>query len=318
MFFQDYETPPHHMSVQLSSSVVSDSLQPPGLQHARLPCTSPTLRACSNSCPSSQWCHPAISSSVVSVSSCLQSFPASAYFSHESVLCITWPKYRSFSFSISPSIEYSALIFFRMDWLDLLAVQGTLKSLFPTPQLKSINSSVLSFLYGPTLTSIHDNGKTIALTRWTFVGKIMSLVFNMLPRFFIAFLPRNKSLLISWLHVTIYSDLEPKNPRAHCFHCFPIYLPRSDGTRCHDLHFLNVEFQASFFTLPFHFHQQALQLLFTFCYKDGVIYISDVIEISPGNPDIYFIKEWIALIFFKSCCFQLGCFVCQEIFHVSV
>ena len=175
MFFQYYEIPPHHMSVQLSSSVVSDPLQPPGLQHARLPCTSPTPRACSNSLPSSQWSHPAISSSVVSISSCLQSFPASAYFSHESVLCITWPKYRSFSFSISPSNEYSALIFFRMDWLDLLAVQGTFKSLFPTPQLKSINSSVLSFLYGPSLTSIHDNGKTIALTRWTFVGKVMSL-----------------------------------------------------------------------------------------------------------------------------------------------
>ena len=117
-------------------------------------------------------------------------------------------------------------------------------------------------------------GKTIALTRWTFVGKMMSLLFNMLPRFVIAFLPRNKHLLISWLHVTICSDLEPKNPKAHCFHYFPIYLPWSDGTRCHDLHFLNVEFQARFFTLLFHFHQEVLQFLFAFCYKGGVIYKS--------------------------------------------
>ena len=128
MFFHYYETPPHHMSVQLSSLVVSDSLHPPGLQHARLPCISTTPRACSNSCPSSQWYHPAISPSVVSVSSLLQSFPASVYFSNELVLCIRWPKYRSFSFRISPSNEYSALIFFKIHWFDTLAVQGTIKS----------------------------------------------------------------------------------------------------------------------------------------------------------------------------------------------
>ena len=95
-------------------------------------------------------------------------------FSSESVLQIGWPKYWSFSFSISPSNEYSGLIFFRMDWLALFAVQGTLKSP-PTPQFKSINSSALSFLYNPTLTSIHDYWKTIALTRQTSVGKVMSL-----------------------------------------------------------------------------------------------------------------------------------------------
>ena len=109
---------------------------------------------------------------------------------------------KSFSFSISPSSEYSGLVSFRIDWLDLLAVQSTLKSLLPTPQFKSISSLALSFLYSPTLTSIHDymtTGKTIALTRWTFVGKVMSLLFNMLSRLFIGFLPRSKRLLISWL-----------------------------------------------------------------------------------------------------------------------
>ena len=101
----------------------------------------------------------------------------------------------SFSFNTSPSNEYLGLVSFRMDWLHLLEVQGTLKSLLQH-QFKSINSSVLSFLYSPTLTSIHDSWKTIALT---FVGKLMSLLFNMLSRLVITFLPRSKRLLISWL-----------------------------------------------------------------------------------------------------------------------
>ena len=116
--------------------------------------------------------------------------------SNESVLCIRWLKYWSFSFSVSTSNGYSGLISFRMDWLEPLAVQGTLKSSL-TPQLKSINSLVLSFLYSPTLTSICDYWKTIALTRWTFVGKVMSLLFNMLSRLVITFLQRSKRLLIS-------------------------------------------------------------------------------------------------------------------------
>ena len=111
-------------SVQSSRSVGSDSLRTHGLQHTRLPCPSPNPAACSNSCPLSQWCHPIMSSSVVPFSSCLQSFPASRVFSNESALCIKWPKYWSFSFSISPSNEYSGLISFRMDWLDLFTVQG--------------------------------------------------------------------------------------------------------------------------------------------------------------------------------------------------
>ena len=116
-------------SVQFTHLVVSDSLQPHGLQHARPPCSSPTSGVCSNSCPSSQWCHPTISSSAIPFSSCLQSFPASGFFSSQSVLHIRWPKYWSFSFSISPSNEYWGLISFRIDFFDLLAVQGNLKSL---------------------------------------------------------------------------------------------------------------------------------------------------------------------------------------------
>ena len=116
-------------SVQFSRSVVSDSLWPYGLQHARPPCPSPAPGIHSNSCPSCRWCHPTISSCVIPFSSCLQSFPASGSFSNESALHIRWPKYWSFSFSVSSSNEYSGLISFRMDWLDLPAVQGTLKSL---------------------------------------------------------------------------------------------------------------------------------------------------------------------------------------------
>ena len=115
------------ISVQFRCSVVSDSLQHHGLQNARPHCPSPDPWVYSNSCALSPWCHPTISFSIIPFSSCLQSFPASV-FSSESVLCIRWPKYWSFSFSISPSNEYSGLISFRMDWLDLLPVQGTLKS----------------------------------------------------------------------------------------------------------------------------------------------------------------------------------------------
>ena len=145
-------------SVQFSHSVVPNSFQPCGLQHARFPCPSATPRACSNSSPSSQWCHPTISSFVIPFSSCIQSFPASGSFP-VSVLRIRWPKYWSCSFSISPSNEYSGLISFRIDWLDLLTVQGTLKSLL---QHHSSKASILqhsSFLYSPTLTSIHDYWK---------------------------------------------------------------------------------------------------------------------------------------------------------------
>ena len=130
-------------------------------------------------------------------------------FSNESTLCMRWPKYWSFSFSISASNEHPGLISSRMDWLDLLSVQGTLKS-SPTSQFKSINFSALSFLHCPTLTSnTWPLEKTTALTRWTFVGKVMSLLFNMLSRLVITFLPRSRHLLISWLQSPSAVILEP-------------------------------------------------------------------------------------------------------------
>ena len=124
-------------SVQFSPSTMSNSLRPYGLQHARPPCPSSTPGVYSSSCPLSRWCHPTISSSVIPFSSRLQSSPAFGISSNASVLRIRWPKYWSFSFSTSPSNEYSGLISFRMDWLDLLAVQGTLKSLLQHPSSKA-------------------------------------------------------------------------------------------------------------------------------------------------------------------------------------
>ena len=179
-------------SVQFSRSVVSDSLRPHELQHARPPCPSTTPRVHSDSRPLSQWCHPAISSSVVPFSSCPQSLPASV-FSNESILRMRWPKYWSFSFRIIPSKEIPGLISFRMDWLDVLAVQGTLKSL----QHHSSKASILQRSAFFTVQLSHPymtTGKTIALTRWTLVGKVMSLLLNMLSRLVITFLPRNKHL----------------------------------------------------------------------------------------------------------------------------
>ena len=159
--------------------MVSDSLRPHGLRQASPPCPPPTPRAYLNSSPSGQWCHPTVSSSVVPFSSHLQSFPSIKIFSSESVLCIRWPKYWSFSFNINPSNEYSGLISFRIVWLALLAVQGTLKSLL---QHHSSKASILqrsAFFMVQLTHPCMTTGKTIALSRWTFVGKVISLLFNM-------------------------------------------------------------------------------------------------------------------------------------------
>ena len=173
-------------------------------------------------------------------------FSSIRVFTDESVLRIRWPKYWSFNFGISPSSEYSGLISFRIDWLDLLVVPGTLKSLLQHHSSKASIPQHSAFfivqLSQPYMTIVYIHTKTIALTRWTFVSKVMSLLFNMLSRLVIAFLPRSKPLLISWLHSPSAVILEPqKNKVWHCFHCFPIYLPWSDGTGRHDLSFLNVE-----------------------------------------------------------------------------
>ena len=150
-------------------------------------------------------------------------FPRVRDFSYESVLCIRWPKYWSFSFSISPSNEYSGLISFRVDWLDLLVVQGILKSLL---QHHSLKASILwrsAFFMVQLSHPCMTTGKTIALTRRTFVGKVMSLLFNMLSRLIIAFPPRSKRLLISRLQSPSAVILEPPKIKSATVSSFPSY-----------------------------------------------------------------------------------------------
>ena len=186
-------------SVQFSHSVVSNSLRPHEPQHTRPPYPSPTLRGHPNSCPLSRWspsnhlilCHPLLLLPSI--------FSSIRVFSNESALHIRWPKYWSFSFNINPSNEHLGLISFRMDWLDLLAVQGTLKSLL---QHDSSKASILQRSAVFTVQLSHPymtSGKTIALTIWIFVDKVMSLLFNILSRLVITFLSKSKRLLISWL-----------------------------------------------------------------------------------------------------------------------
>ena len=171
----------------------------------------------------------------------LSLFPSIRVFSNESVLHIRWPKYWRFSFSISPSNEYSGLISFRMDWLDLLAVQGTLKSL----QHHSSKSSVLwhSAFFIVQLSHPHmTTGKTKALTRQNFVDKVMSLLLNMLSRLVITFLPRSKRLLISWLQSPSAVLLEPRKIKSDTVSTVSPSICHEVMARCHDLSFLNVEF----------------------------------------------------------------------------
>ena len=166
-------------------------------------------------------------------------FPSIKVFSNESVLRIRWPKYWSFSFNISPSSEHSGLISFRMDWLDLLAVQGTLQSLL---QHHSSKASILqrsAFFIVQLSHPYKTTGKTITLTRGTFVDKVVSLLFNMLSSLVITFLQGARSFNFM-AAVTICSDFGA--PQNKVSHCFPIYLLWSDGTGCHDPSFLNVEF----------------------------------------------------------------------------
>ena len=168
--------------------------------------------------------------------------PSIRVISNELTLRMTWPKYWSYSFSISPSNEHPGLISFMMDWLDLLAVQGTLMSLLQHHSLKASIFRWSTFLTVQLSHPFMITGKTIALTRRTFVGKVMSLLFNMLSRLVITFLPRIKPLLISWQQSPPAVILEPRKIKSVLFfHCFPIYFPWSNGTGCHDLRFLNVE-----------------------------------------------------------------------------
>ena len=221
---------------QFSRSVVSDSLWPHGLQHARPPCPSPTPRACSDSCPSSRWCHPTILSSVVPFSSCLQCFPASGSFPMSQF-------FASGGQNIGVSASASALPmnipdWFPLGWTGWISLQSKrLSRVFSntTVQKHQFFGTQLSLWYNSHIHTF-TTGKTIVLTRLTFVGKVMALLFNMLSRLVIAFLSRSKASFNFMIAVTIWSDFgAPKSKVCHCFHCFLIYLPWSDGTRCHDL-----------------------------------------------------------------------------------
>ena len=203
-----FSFPSQSFPVQFSRSVMSDSLQPHEPQHARPPCPSPTPGVHWDSCPSSHWCHPAISSCRPFL--LLPPIPPSIrVLCNESTLRMRWPKYWRFSFTIIPSKEIPGLISFRMDWLNLLAVQGTLKSLL---QHHSSKASILwcsAFFTVQLSYPYMTTGKTIALTRRTFVGKVMFLLLSMLSRLVITFLPRSKCLLISWLQSPSAVILEP-------------------------------------------------------------------------------------------------------------
>ena len=167
-------------------------------------------------------------------------FPSIRVFSSESVLHIRWPKYWSFSFTLSPSNEYSGLVSFRMDWLDLLAVQGTLKSLLQHHSSKASSVQHSTFFIVQLSHPYMTTGKTIALTRQTFVGKMMSLLFSMVSRCH-SFSYKVQASINFMAAVTICSDFRvPQNKVSHSLHCLSIYLPWSDGTGCHDLSFLNV------------------------------------------------------------------------------
>ena len=172
----------------------------------------------------------------------LSIFPSIRVFSNESALRIRWPKDWSFSFNIGPSNEHPGLISFRMDRLHLLAVQGTLKSLLQHCSSKASILLCSAFFVVQLSHPYMTTRKPITLTRWNFVLKEMSLLFNILSRLVIPFLPKSKCLNFM-AAVTICSDFGmQRNKVSHCLHCFPIYLPWSDTTRCHDLSFLNVEF----------------------------------------------------------------------------
>ena len=218
---------------QFSRSVMSNSFRPHGLLHTRPPNPSPTPGVYSDSCPLSWWCHPTISSSVIPFSFRLQSFPTSGSFPVSQF-------FTSGGQSIGVSASASVLPMNIQDWFAWgwtgwisLHSKGFARVFNTTVQKHQFFSTQLSLQSSSHMTT----GKAIALTIQTFVGKVMSLLFNMLSRLVITFLPRSKCLLISWLQSPSTMILEP----IKVCHCFPICLPWSDGTRCHDLSFLNVE-----------------------------------------------------------------------------
>ena len=185
-------------------------------------------------------------------------FPSIRAFSNESVLCIKWPKYWSFSFSISPSNEHPGLISFRMDWLDLLAVQGTLKSLLQHHRSKASILQHSAFFIVQLSHPYMTTGKTTALTRWTFIGKVTSLFFNMLSSLVITFLPRSRCLLISWLQSPSAVTLEPPKIKSVTVSTISPFICHEGMGPDLNVELLSQLFSLFFPTLFFHFHQEAL------------------------------------------------------------
>ena len=215
----------HECKVQFSSVAQSRPTlcNPLNTRHTRPPCPSPTPGVHPNPCPLNRWCHPTISSSVVPFFSFSSVFPSIRVFSKESTLRMRWPKYWSVSLNISPSNEHPGLISFRMDWLDLLAAQGTLKSLLQHHSSKASILQCSAFFIVQLSHPYMTTGKTIALTRRTFVGKVMSLLFNMLSRLVITFLPSSKRLLISWLQSPSAVILESKKKKKKSLSLFSLF-----------------------------------------------------------------------------------------------
>ena len=267
-------------------SVLSDSLQCHGLQHARLPCPSPSPGVCSNSCPFS-WvmpfhhlvlCCPLLLPPSI--------FPGIRVLFSESALLIRWPKYWSFSFSISPSSECAGFISFRIDWLDLLAVQGTLKSLLQHHSSKASILQCSAFLMVQFSHPYMTTRKTIALTRWTLVGKVVSLLFNMLSRLVKVFLPRSKRLLISWLQSPSAVSLQPKKIKSvTVFIVSPSICHEVMGPDAMILIFWMLSFKPAFSLSSF---KRLFRSSSLFCQKGGVTCVSEVIDISPSNLDSSF------------------------------
>ena len=210
-------------SVQFSCSVMSDSLRPHGLQHTRPLCPSPTTGAYSNSCPLSWWCHPTISSSLVPFSSCLQSFPASGSFPMSQFF--TSGGQRTLASASASILPMNIQDWFPLELTNWISLQS--RSLL---QHHSSKASILHhspFFIDQLSHPYMIIGKIIGLTRWTFVGKVMSLLFNMLSRLVIAFLSRSKHLLISWMQLPSTVILELPKIKTHFLHYLPIYLPWS-------------------------------------------------------------------------------------------
>ena len=267
-----------------SHSVVSDSLRPHELQHARPPCPSPTPGVHPNSCPSTQWCHPAVSSSVVPFSSCPQSFPASGSFPMSQFFASGG---QSTGVSASASVlPVNIQDWFPLWWFDLLAVQGTLKSRLQDHSSKASILWCSAFFMVQISHPCITTGKTIALTRWTFVGKVISLLFNMLSRLVIGFLTRIQHHLISWLQSSSAVILEPKKIKSVTVSIVALSV-------CHEvmgpdamiLVFWILSFKPAFSLSSFTVIKRLFSSPSLSALRVVIIRIPEVIDISPGNLD---------------------------------